>query len=915
MRRSPDGTYTIRDYCSQEVEQLIESVAKSAANHQQMENLLEMFDSMWAEYAKYMHADVYDGANKNNLGHQLPSSFCHTLTSRQWLPAKKSKNPSYCFENRYYASHELYEDLPRIRRLLADHVPYIAVDLKSDLVKVLKLKRDVQFEEMVRFLKEWKNVSQSKHSFVASIDHMSEVYLYLRNQSQEFHVTQNLLDFISEDEYIFVPQELKNNYSSDLVEGKFYSIHKVCWRDSSTVLKELLSNKYDLPPDIPRPLSLYYISANKTKFSDEMQSVFIHFGVSTEPNLAQRITTLSFVSSLSPVPGKNELQHFLSIFDVILRECKNNNLQQQFIQASLADKKVFPVQDGWVSLRDRPLENDDENLYKIFKDIKGAHFLQWPAVPDNDKEIKAIRHDVTDMFKIPFLSHCIKTSVVPEFTELNYDLQTKLSIYVQIVQSYLMTKLPLHYKTMHEFSKTASELRCYSAAKLDVTHALNETIYAPPVPTKCELDESGCILYVLKTASNNKSVLVEPLCKLFLKNGALDERREFKSFIQDLLLRDPSTDEQKQDIMNHYCLHPVGNYEAWSLSLTTPQKQLPMVADDVIEWIDDPNATTEEDSGSEKAEIPLHCWPLNAGNPHSAESQGKRAPYKASGANHYAPSPEDVISAEDVQRTLNKYLKDDGTNGENNTCSNKEHREASQGLDDQYHNTRSSSHVHIHAQNQIAKHPTNPPDQSTDPAMVSISNDRNGSGPDWDVQPSHMHTPSKASQSKIESPKQLHDPHVSKNVAVILKPLHIGTAIENILMPLAADSDLTTDKLIGEWGEKFVFLYLTQREQLPNGRRIKQLTWMNKDSESFKPYDLIIEDENGNTVYIEVKSTSGSQNQAAVSWNELKFARKHSANYHVYRVYEAGNVSCNVSYVEGLSLYLDNNPTTLYLII
>lgn len=903
MRRSPDAAYTIRDFCSPEVEQLIELVTKSSAEHQQMVNLLQMLDSMWAEYAKCMYADVYDGANKNNLGYRVPSSFCQTLTSCQWLPAKPSKNPSYCFENRYYVSHELYEDLPRIRRLLADHVPYIAVDLKSDLVKVLKLKGDVQFNEIVRFLKEWKSMSQSKRSFHASIYQMAEVYIYLRNQHNQ--ESQDTLDFIAEDEYIFVPQELTNHSPSDLIVGKFYSVHKVCWRDCTTVLNDLLCNNYDLPSDIPRPLSLYYIPVNQTKFSDDMKSVFSLFGVSLEPNLAQRISILSFVSSLSPVPGKKELQHFVSIMEVILRECKQNLIQQQFVQASIADKKVLPVQDGWVSLRDQPIENDDENLYKIFKGIKGAYFLQWPAEPAHDKEIKAIRHDVTELLKIPFVSHCIKTSVVPELIEFNTDLQTKLNVCVQVVQSYLITKLPTHYKMMQDFPKTASKLRCYSATKLDVTHTLNvrnETLYAPPAATKCELDESECILYVLKTASNDKSVLVEPLCKLFLKSGTFDERREFKSFIQDLLLRDPSTDEQKQEILNSYSLCPVPTEEAWSVSYTAQLKQLPMVVDDVIEWTD-PHADAEEDNDSERAEIPMRCWPPNAGNILNANSHSKGAHYKTSGAN-YAPSPEDAVSAEDVQRARNKYLKDDSSNAE--FCNEDRN---SQGLDDQYH-TPSASYTQSH----FTKHPSNPSDQSTDPAMYSTVNDRSDDG---DLQTSHVHvSSSKTFQPNFESPKQMHNPLLCKDVAIVLKPLQISAAIENILIQLAVPAgDLTTDKLVGEWGEKFVFLYLNQSKQLPDGRRIKQLTWNNEIGESFKPYDLIVEDDSGTVIYIEVKSTSGSLNQAAISWNELKFAREHSTDYHVYRVYEAGKVSCKVSYVEGLSLYLDNNPTTLYLII
>ena len=885
-----------------------------------MENLVRMLDKMWAEYAKYIHAHIFDGTNKNDLGVTLPSSFHQALVNLQWLPAKPSSNPLYCFDKRYYASDELYEDIPRIRQLLDSHVPYIAIQLKSDLAKLLKLRSDIQVDEMVSLMKEWRNVSKGIHSFHASIQHMAGVYIYLRNHSQEFQAAPSMLDVITEDECIFVPHKVKDYSPTDLVEGKFYSVHKVCWLDVTSVLKDLLHNNHDLPSDIPRPLSLYYLKS-EVKFADDLRSAFSHLRVAYDLNLAQLISLLSYISSLSPVPHKKELQHFVSIIEIILRECKNDIIKNGFFQDNIADKKVFPVQNGWVSLKDCPLESDDESVYKLFKGTNGAHFLQWPTEPINAENIKVIRHDITTLLKIPLSSHCIKTSVVPEYTELNSDLQSKLSNYVQIVQCYLATKLPAHYEMMHGFATQLHSLRCYSAAKLDVIHTLNvggQTLYAPSTPSKCELDESECILYVLKTISKDKSVLIEPLCKLFLKNGTSDERREFKSFLRDLLLTDPSTDEDMEDLMNNYSLHAVEKDEAWSMSYKAPHTQTPVIDvdhDKVIEWTDESHTDTEGGVKEADMESPMRCWPPNAGVSHDTNSQSKGRYNKVPSANCNA-SAEDVISTEDIQRARNKYSKDEISNDvtavcgegmETSECHSQAELIQSLGQNCQLHTASNSA---SHFLNQAMGHPNSPTEQSSDYAKIHNTKYRGEDGTRSNGQDTAV-----LSMPLQQSHKHMHDLDMTKDVAISLKPLHIDGVKESIMTSMTIVSDLATDKLVGEWGEKFVFLYLNQRKQLPDGRTIKHLTWVNESSESFKPYDLLVEEDNGNLVYIEVKSTSGGQNFAAISWNELKFAREHNINYHVYRVYGAGSAMCSISYVEGLSLHLDDNPTTLYILL
>lgn len=51
-------------------------------------------------------------------------------------------------------------------------------------------------------------------------------------------------------------------------------------------------------------------------------------------------------------------------------------------------------------------------------------------------------------------------------------------------------------------------------------------------------------------------------------------------------------------------------------------------------------------------------------------------------------------------------------------------------------------------------------------------------------------------------------------------------------------------------------------------------------------YDILSFDAEGRQLFIEVKTTGGScQDQFFMSANELEFAKKHPANYYVYRLY------------------------------
>jgi hypothetical protein len=115
---------------------------------------------------------------------------------------------------------------------------------------------------------------------------------------------------------------------------------------------------------------------------------------------------------------------------------------------------------------------------------------------------------------------------------------------------------------------------------------------------------------------------------------------------------------------------------------------------------------------------------------------------------------------------------------------------------------------------------------------------------------------------------------------------------------------------VGRWCEEFVNEFLINQKD-----KFTEITWVNKDGESGKPYDFEIV-ESGKVKYIDVKGTpSGVKDLIYLSPNEWKFMFDKRENYSIYRVYNAGN-DARIEIIENPSGLLQQgkifpNPITL----
>jgi hypothetical protein len=107
--------------------------------------------------------------------------------------------------------------------------------------------------------------------------------------------------------------------------------------------------------------------------------------------------------------------------------------------------------------------------------------------------------------------------------------------------------------------------------------------------------------------------------------------------------------------------------------------------------------------------------------------------------------------------------------------------------------------------------------------------------------------------------------------------------------------DRMSDALVGTLGEELAFNYLRQQVRANRGLLAFHtsgkpddtwtLQWLNRDHETNAPCDIIANSASGDTVYIEVKSTTDwTKSSFHISIGEIDLARRSPNNFYVFFV-------------------------------
>ena len=103
---------------------------------------------------------------------------------------------------------------------------------------------------------------------------------------------------------------------------------------------------------------------------------------------------------------------------------------------------------------------------------------------------------------------------------------------------------------------------------------------------------------------------------------------------------------------------------------------------------------------------------------------------------------------------------------------------------------------------------------------------------------------------------------------------------------------------------------------------IYEINWVNQAHESGLPYDFLVKLKDPQTgelteMYIEVKATKSNQKALfEISSQEIKFAQEMKENFHLYRVFNAGDMNAvRLSRLENLAQKLYEQKVKLFLAV
>ena len=942
----------IRDYCCREFDGIVKSMEGKPSQYScpRMSRLAKLLDELWHEYGQYIIASYHDGTNINELGKTM-SSFGHSLRVLSWLP---TRSPGI---SPLLKGTDLYQDSAVNRRVLHHHVPYLAVELaNSDLVKHLGVNVDVSEERLLRYLQQWATPSGGE-PFCTSIKHMRNVYLNLHRKSAEYALTAEgnfIVEAFRTGELVFVPlanTNWKHNRRND-VSGHFYSVHRVCWRDRTTILYSEEMDGREIPSHLPRVLSSYYHYGAERDVNDLIRTAFCHFGVEEDLKIQNLIDILEYNASHNPSPETRDVELFRNIADVVVAtiyvhpqsfgppgdymaeeqdRVMNQNLADYFL-GKIKNLKVFPSQGKkWVTLKGL-FVNDKDEIARKFAKTEEIHFLQWPS-GKSKKHGPELPNDFTQLCNMPQVSCCASFRVTPRSQVRQSDeLREMLYHMIPLIQRYLFSKHSEMHDQLERHQGIAEylenlqvlsilELKGLYGIKVDGKEYVSEEIAIKG----CSLQDDSSTLYVVTDTSGqftNKMSLVDVFLQMFFHE--VGDTSEARYFLNDLVVNNPQSEDAKSEIVQRFELSdlPEGS-KRWNVK--PPKPLLVMEASkervedaevaEVFPENDEKDVTVKSADGTS-----LKAWPQRASVRDMTQKKPRRHDQPSSSSQEDQTARDDVITLKDIRsESAQEYQP--------------KHSESVQEVRS---GGQTSFEKQPHTQDSQTPHTTNEqmrPYQGVKYSQreVNDSQERNHQKDDGlDGERSVTAEREKAGLAchSVPARKELglekhwvpHNPPDFANAhAMDISDLMEAVTIDDSLVTeLPDEGGQASREAVGRWGEWFIYNYLLKAStKLPSGEKIVKVWWINEEQESGGPYDITVLTEDKKTCFVEVKATSSHTKELIpISWKELKFAEENKDRYFLYRLYNAGKSlkEVQLKYLQNLVSHLNTTPTArLYL--
>ena len=787
----------------------------------------------------------------------------------------------------------------------------------------------------------------------------------------------DLIEKFLEEKLIYIPDRFEENSVSVDVPGHFETIHTVCWKDPSSVLYTRQRFSLPLSAHLPKVLSLYYITRNDQSMSSQVQQAFLHFWVPEAPRVASYLTLLKFISTLSHHPEPEHVKDFTSIAFELVRLCKeDSNVNPDFVHSNLKNAKIFPTENRmWVSLQECLLENDNKNIAKCFQKSDKVFFILWPdnivsnrkARDTSKQQILAnqeARESFISMCKIPKLS-AVATPKVDYGGEARpvHNVKLQLSNWISIIQQFIATNCEDLYTNLKEnnIQDKLCRLQVLSVMSLSCRYFIEHSVYqitgpdAVEKPCEYSYDVDTCTstIFVAADKIEKPKCLLPALMKLFAQSSSGEEFNIIEGFFKALLLECPMTKDELEDVAKQYSLECLPDDEpVWEIPLPKHQQSVE-TEENTTDDETDISAEEEEDKAKPDSggmEIVEEERRLTSWLPKASADPSYNAPHNIkristpSGEFGVSPDLSSSVIGEKLREARKKHLQgyadssvdpeekprkiprieqfatpsDTVTNSET-VCSS--HTSSTiQGTQSFPDESRMCSELKQSGAAFKSSQDLTSTLQDTAPEMkaneIQFEQNRDQLRQNFKLHSNDSQTHrTYPEDSKWRAMQRLDSEIKLTDIQEFVRNAERADAVPLMELMEAVSSDDEESRFkVGRWGEQYVFIILQKKGYLPDGSRIKSISWLNEDEETDKPYDIVVELESDSslqqfrTVYIEVKSTAADEKElVSISWTQLKFAEDHGGNFHLYRVYSAGKKQSRLCMLENLYGYIKDH--------
>uniref|UniRef100_A0A3Q2G8V1 Wu:fj29h11 n=1 Tax=Cyprinodon variegatus TaxID=28743 RepID=A0A3Q2G8V1_CYPVA len=315
------------------------------------------------------------------------------------------------------------------------------------------MRETVSVDVLIEFLKKWcikpKEDNQEGSSaeeetegaqFTTTVEHIHNVYTYLDDKCNQRDL-----------------KELFQHTPADdcVCSGRFYHLKEVCWSDNTEMFKryKLLTQREDNPNLQPKVLAPFYSQLEGMR----------DLKVEDSPSMKQYVGLLELICSSAAIPTAEVLQDVSALYAKLM----------------VSDKRVFPTKDSWVSLRHKPMINDDKELEKIFKHRNEVCLLHLP--PPEKKFKEEDRLSFLEICGVRQLSDCVKSQSQTESWRPCPPMQSLVRSVIPYIQRFLYHR--------EELAEVYSELK--QVGKLYIRYQLDIAEGDDPV---IELKDVICLL-------------------------------------------------------------------------------------------------------------------------------------------------------------------------------------------------------------------------------------------------------------------------------------------------------------------------------------------------------------------------------------------------------------------------------------